>query len=115
MSEKHITVKEVTLNNNCPECYNNKGLILSFQQQFIETRFYKSITAKVNHKLACKVCNTTIYPVQWNEDIERVVAYQEKAFTPKNPSTYLKKISWVIIIIVLVLALSLTILVFYPK
>jgi len=97
MDDKFITVKEVVLKNNCPECYNNEGLRLTFKQRFIETKFYKSITADIKHNIACKTCNSIIYPVQWTEDIERVFEYQKKAFTPKKVSKRLKKAFWIAI------------------
>ncbi len=99
MTSKYITVKEVVLKNNCPECYNNEGLLLTFKQQFIETKFRKSITSEIKHEIECKICDTIIYPVQWTDDIERVFEYQKKAFTPKRASTYFKKASWIIIAI----------------
>ncbi|MFI1772941.1 hypothetical protein [Thalassobellus citreus] len=91
MQDKLILIKEVHLKNNCPECYSKEGLILSFKQRFIETKFKKSITTEVKHEIDCRTCNTSIYPVQWTDDIERVVAYQKKAFIPKKASTFLKK------------------------
>ncbi len=87
MSEKLITIKEVNLNNNCPECYGTNGLQLTFKQKFKETNLYKSITNETTQEIECKTCNTIIYPVMWTEDIERVFNYQQKAFTPKKPST----------------------------
>ncbi|TYA52990.1 hypothetical protein [Formosa maritima] len=107
MKEKFITIKEVSLNNNCPECYNNSGLQLTFKQKFVESRFYKSITKETSHQLECSNCNTSIYPVRWTEDIERVFNYQQKAFTPKTPSTKLKKAAWLLIIISLIVLLTL--------
>ena len=97
MHDTFILIKEVTLKNNCPECYSKEGLNLSFKQRFVETKFHKSIIPEVKHEIECKTCNTIIYPVQWTDDIERVVAYQKRAFIPKKASTYLKKISWIII------------------
>ncbi len=97
MSEKLITVKEVTLNNNCPECFSKEGLQLTFKQKFIETPFSKSITQDITTEMDCSICNTAIYPVSWTEDIERVYEYQLKAFTPKKTSTKLKKLSWILI------------------
>ena len=44
MAKKFFTLKEVKLNNNCPECYSNNGLQLTFKQQFVENAFYKAIT-----------------------------------------------------------------------
>src|SRR5690606_8126248 len=98
MEEKFITIKEVALNNNCPECYNTNGLQLTFKQKFVETRFYRSITKETTHLLACNTCNTNIYPVRWTEDIERVFNYHQKAFTPKAPKFKLKKSAWLLII-----------------
>lgn len=96
MTEKLINIKEVPLNNNCPECYNNNGLRFTFKQKIIENKFYKSITSEVKYELKCKTCNTVIYPVQWTDDIDRVVDYQKKAFQPKPKSTYLKKAFWIV-------------------
>ena len=97
MSENWITIKEVQLNNNCPECYSNSGLHLTFKQKFVETEFYKSLTSEVDHEIACKTCNTIIYPVRWKKDIEGVFEYHQKAFVPKKSSTKLKKLAWIII------------------
>jgi DNA-directed RNA polymerase subunit M/transcription elongation factor TFIIS len=97
MSENWITIKEVQLNNNCPECYNNSGLHLTFKQKFLETRFYKSITSEVDHEIFCKNCNTIIYPVRWKKDIESVFEYHQKAFVPKKSSIKLKKVAWIVI------------------
>jgi len=103
MSEKLITIKEVALNNNCPECYNNNGLHLKFKQKFIETRFYKSVTSDITYEIACKTCNTIIYPVRWKKDIEGVFEYHQKAFVPKKTAFKLKRLSWILIIIVVLI------------
>ena len=115
MSEKLVTVKEVALNNNCPECYSKNGLQLTFQQKFIETKFYKSITSEIIHKIECKTCNTKIYPVQWTEDIERVYEYQKKAFVQKKSSTYLKKTSWIVIILIVIVVVAIIFTVLYTN
>ena len=108
MESQYITIKSVDLNNNCPECYSREGLELTFKQKFKETKFFKSITQETLEKLKCKVCNTDIFPVMWTDGIERVVAYQKKAFIPKPASFKLKKITWILFIsldIVIVVAL----------
>ena len=94
MKESYITIKEVALKNNCPECGNNEGLRLTFKQKFIESRFYKSISKETSHTLTCKTCDTIIYPVSWNEDIERVFKYQQRAFVPKKASLKLNNKAW---------------------
>ncbi|GAA4804251.1 hypothetical protein [Litoribaculum gwangyangense] len=98
MPEKQFDIKEVTLKNNCPICFIREGLRLILKQKIKETKFYKSITSEVNYELVCKKCNSIIYPVQWTDDIDQVVDYQKKAVEPKKASTYLKKLSWVVII-----------------
>ena len=106
MAEKLIIIKEVNLNNNCPECYNTNGLQLTFKQKFKETNLYKSITNETTQEIECKTCNTIIYPVMWTKDIERVFEYQQKAFTPKKPSTKLKKKAWLVITLFVIIIIS---------
>jgi len=106
MDKKWITVKEVSLNNNCPECFSKDHLELTFKQQFIETKFSKSITQAISTEMHCNRCNTTIYPVNWTEDIERVYNYQMKAFTPKKASKKYKAPFLIIIGIIAVVVIS---------
>lgn len=98
MEEKLVTIKTVSLNNNCPECYNNEGLELTFKQKYKETSFIKSLTKEVVKELKCKKCNTIIYPGRWDNDIDRVVEYHHKAFSPKPSSYKLKRLSWIILV-----------------
>jgi hypothetical protein len=98
MKKQHITLKIANLNNNCPECYSNEGLRLSFKQEFIETMFYKSMTNNTTHHLDCTTCETPIYPARWTSDIDRIVDYHKKTFQPKPKSVKLKKRTWIIII-----------------
>ena len=106
MTERLITIKEVKLNNNCPECYNTNGLHLTFKQKFKENHLYRSITSETTQEIECKTCNTMIYPVMWTEDIERVFNYQKKAFVPKKATTQLKKRAWLLIGLFLALVIS---------
>ncbi|WP_047549972.1 hypothetical protein [Psychroserpens sp. Hel_I_66] len=99
MAHKYFTLKEVTLNNNCPECYSNEGLELTFKQRFIGNSFYKAITEDTINQMQCNTCNTDIFPVRWTNDIEQVVAYQKRAATPKPKSFKLKKLAWAFIIV----------------
>ncbi|WP_028872843.1 hypothetical protein [Psychroserpens burtonensis] len=95
--QNHFTLKEVQLNNNCPECYSNKGLELTFKQRFVENAFYKAITEERINEMHCNTCNTDIYPARWTNEIERVVAYQKRAIQPRLKSLKLKKLSWILI------------------
>lgn len=105
MEDKFLTIKIVPLNNNCPECYSIGGLVLTFKQKFIDARFYKSISSEITHEITCKTCHTTIYPVQWTNDIDRVFEYQKKAFIPKQKSIVLKKTFWMFILATITLIL----------
>lgn len=106
MKERLITIKEVVLKNNCPECYSNDGLRLTFKQKFIESYFYKSLTTETSHILTCKTCNTTIYPISWTDDIERVFKYHQRAYVSKKASFKLKRKAWVLIGITIALIIA---------
>jgi hypothetical protein len=111
MDETLIKVKEVNLNNNCPECYGKGGLMITFKQKVIENQFYKSITSDISHDIHCNTCHNTIYPEQWTDEIERIVEYQQKSFKPMESSTYIKKTSWIIISSVFIMLLVIGLLV----
>jgi len=97
-SQQYFTLKEVKLNNNCPECYSNEGLELTFKQKFVENAFYKAITQDIINDMYCNTCNTAIFPVRWTNDIEQVVAYQKRAVQVKPNSVKLKQLTWFVII-----------------
>lgn len=112
MKEKFFTVTEVVLNNHCPECYSNDGLQLTFKQKFVENAFYRAISNDVKHKMVCNNCNTEIFPVRWNDDLERVMEYQQKAFIPKSATFKLKKLSWILLIALIVIVVVLNLFLF---
>jgi len=111
MDKQWISVKAVSLNNNCPECFSKEGLELTFKQEFIDTRFSKSLTQNILTNMHCNNCDTVIYPERWTEDIERMYDYQMKAFTPKKASKKYKSLFWILIAILIVMILV-TLLVF---
>ena len=98
-TQQFFTLKEVQLNNNCPECYSNEGLELTFKQRLVENLFYKAITQDTIYEMHCNTCDTDIFPVRWTDDIEQVVDYQKRAVTPKSKSLKLKKAGWIFIIV----------------
>ena len=102
-TSQFFTLKEVKLNNNCPECYSNDGLQLTYKQNFKENAFYKAITNKTTKEMQCNKCNTQIFPVSWTDDIERVVSYQDRVLVPKPKSFKLKTLAWIFIIFDLIL------------
>jgi len=97
-AQQYFTLKEVQLNNNCPECYSNEGLELTFKQRFVENVLYKAISQDTIHEMRCNTCNTDIFPVRWTNDIDQVVAYHKRAVVPKPKSLKLKQLAWILII-----------------
>nr|WP_321221770.1 hypothetical protein [uncultured Psychroserpens sp.] len=104
--QNYFTLKEVQLSNNCPECYSNEGLELTFKQRFIENQFYKAVTEETINEMHCITCNTDIFPVRWTNEIEQVVNYQKRAATPKPKSLKLKKLAWIFIIVDLIILIG---------
>ncbi len=102
-SSKYFTLKEAKLNNNCPECYSTDGLQITFKQKFTENTFYKAITNDTLYDIHCYNCDTPIYPIQWTDDIDRVVDYQKRAIQPKSKSIKLKPLAWIIILLDLII------------
>jgi len=84
--EKLIVIKEANLNNNCPECFN-QDLNLTFYQKHTYGSLFHKTTGDLSHKLVCNTCKTTIYPVSWTEDIERMFSYYQKTAVPAKKSS----------------------------
>ncbi len=97
-TSKFFTLKEARLNNNCPECYSTEGLQITFKQKFTENAFYKAITNDTLYDIYCHNCDTSIFPIQWTDDIERVIKYQQRAVNPKPKSLKLKPLAWIVIL-----------------
>ncbi|WP_178986672.1 hypothetical protein [Winogradskyella helgolandensis] len=108
-SSRFFTLKEARIGNNCPECYSNDSLELTFKQKLIETKLYKAITDETVCQLRCLNCEVQIFPIRWTNDIERVVDYHKRGLKTKPKSTKLKPIALglvvfgVIVLIVIVL------------
>ena len=79
--ESYEVLREAPLNNNCPECFN-QDLTLRFSQRHLQRKLYHLTSREVRQELQCNTCKTILYPVQWTKDIERTVAYYEKALEP---------------------------------
>ncbi|MFC4723142.1 hypothetical protein ACFO5O_12470 [Geojedonia litorea] len=106
MENQFFTLKEVNINNHCPECYSREGLQLTFKQKFIETKLYKAITSHTNCLLICNICESPIFPVRWTDDIEQVVKYHHRAIKPKPNSIKFKKVTWLLIGLVAVIVIG---------
>lgn len=96
--KKHL-LHHARIHNNCPECFSAEGLEFKFYQLENETRWYRKASRNIEEVLLCHNCNHTIYPVNWNDDIERVYAYHKKLAIPRSPGYKLKPLAYLIILI----------------
>lgn len=99
-------IEQKIIANNCPECFANDALSLTFYQQCTEGSFFKRTTDEITNTLKCTKCNTDIYPVRWTEDIERVYEFYLKSIQPNKPSFKLTKISYVLIVFAIIAFIS---------
>ncbi|SRR5699024_5422292 len=97
------TIHTAHIKNNCPECYSTEGLIFKFIQKEKENAWYKKAEKQLLESLYCTNCNTEIYPVRWDEHIERVYQYNKKLVQPLDTKVHLKKRSKILIGICLLL------------
>ncbi|MCT8339550.1 hypothetical protein MG296_05760 [Flavobacteriaceae bacterium TK19130] len=86
---EHILLK-AELNNNCPECFATDGLELTFTQKEKLTKWYRKASPEIGEQLICHTCGTTLYPIRWTEDIERVYQYHKKRIRPLSSKMRLR-------------------------
>lgn len=111
MIETEHTVYSVELKNNCPECYSTDGLVLRFTQKEKENLWYLKVDKDVKGSISCTKCETDIFPVRWDEHIERVYDYYFKLMQPKPARTYFKSRFWVVFAAVILLLIAIVLLV----
>lgn len=87
------------LNSHCPVCFGTEGLEISLKQDEVSTVFYNKASTNVEENLYCHSCNNMIYPVNWNEDIEKVVDYHRKLAGPRKSYLQIKPLTYVIILV----------------
>ncbi len=100
--EKQVVIKEAVLNNNCPECFN-QNLKLTFFQKHTYGSFFHKTTGDLSHKLVCNTCHSTIYPVSWTEDIERMFTYYQKTAVPAQKSSKPTLLFYILMLVALAL------------
>ncbi len=98
--EKQVVIKEAVLNNNCPECFN-QNLKLTFFQKHTYGSFFHKTTGDLSHKLVCNTCHSTIYPVSWTEDIERMFTYYQKTAVPAQKSSKPTLLFYIVMLVAL--------------
>ncbi len=97
MTTNHILHK-ARIKNNCPECFANDGLEFIFSQEKTVKKLYTSASKDVKEKLFCHSCSNTIYPVNWDDDIDRVYQYNKKQVLPKRGGIKLTSISYLVML-----------------
>lgn len=100
--EKLAIIKEADLTNNCPECFNQE-LKLTFYQKHKYGKLFHRTTGEVSTEIKCKKCNSSIYPVNWTEDIERVFDYYQKMARPEKTSLKFTTLFYVSVLLLIVL------------
>lgn len=86
MKKKKNTLHTARLNNNCPECFKDDGLELTFSETEQKRTLGRKETT-FNDTLYCHSCKHTIYPVNWTPDIEKVYEYHKKQAVLTQPAT----------------------------
>ncbi|WP_224483995.1 hypothetical protein [Robertkochia aurantiaca] len=102
MSVNATLIKEAELSNNCPECYSNDSLRLQFYQKHLENLLYTKATSTITESLKCSKCKTTIYPVRYTEDIERVRDFYFKTLERPATGIKLRLLSWILLLAVII-------------
>lgn len=100
--EKLEVIKKADLTNNCPECFNQE-LKLTFYQKHKYGKLFHRTTAEVTHEIKCKKCDSSIYPVKWTEDIERVFDYYQKMAIPERTSLKFTTLFYILILLLIAL------------
>ncbi len=104
MKSEYIIIKETKLTNNCPECYSNDGMVLSFKQEKQKSKFLVRTKKNVIENIECAKCENTIYPGQWTDDIERVYDYHKKTISSKPASLKFTSLFYFLLFVILIIA-----------
>ncbi len=98
MSQKQNTLHIARLKNNCPTCFGSEELEFTFTQNENENVFFHRPSTKIEETLYCHNCKNIIYPVNWNQDIERVYDYNKKIAETKRRYLKVKPLFYILII-----------------
>jgi len=100
---EYITLKEASLNNNCPECYSTNGMVLSFKQKKLKSKLLIKTKGNVIESINCGTCENQIYPGQWTQDIERVYQYHKKTITSVPSSIKFTGLFYLLVFVILLM------------
>lgn len=98
--EKLVVLKEANIKNNCPECFHNELTVTFYQKQKFG-KFIHKTTSEVSNDIKCQRCHSTIYPVNWTDDIERSFNYYQKLAVPHKTSVKFTSLFYIVILILI--------------
>ena len=87
-----------SLKNNCPICYTTSGLEITFVQEEIENWYSIKNQKEILETIYCQNCKNIIYPVNWNENIEKTFNYHKKQVIPRSSRLQLKTIGYTMLV-----------------
>ncbi|MEP2936237.1 MAG: hypothetical protein ABJM06_12480 [Gilvibacter sp.] len=102
MKEFKKLIYTASLKNNCPECFSSDGITLEFRQLGRSNLWFSAYTEELESTMECDKCKSIIYPISWDDDIERVYDYHKKS-TQLEPTKKRWKLSAKILIALLIL------------
>lgn len=108
MIEHTNTLHTARLKNNCPTCFGTDGLEITFTQNEEENALFHKPNQKVEETLHCHNCKSTIYPVNWTEDIERVYDYNKKIAETNRQYLKVKPLFYILIIAAVIIVAAVT-------
>lgn len=79
MKEFKKLIYTASLKNNCPECFSSEGITLEFRQLGRTNLWFSAFTETLESTMQCDKCESIIYPISWDESIERVYEYHRKS------------------------------------
>ncbi|WP_224488715.1 hypothetical protein [Robertkochia flava] len=95
-----------TLSSNCPECFSNNSLLFTVSQKEVNTPWFYRLTDDLSEKIECQKCETTIYPVRYTDDIERVKAFYLRSMGTPTTTFRLKGLTYAILALIMVAAVA---------
>ncbi|WP_108867602.1 hypothetical protein [Aquimarina aquimarini] len=104
MKTEYIILKEAALTNNCPECYSTDGMVLSFKQKRVSSKFMVKTKNNIVENINCKKCESEIFPGQWTIDIERVYDYHKKTIPQTSGSLRFTKLFYLLLLLIIGIA-----------
>ena len=89
-ASKHI-LHSAIIKNNCPIGYTTSGLEITFEQEEIENWYSIKNQKKILETIYCQNSKNIIYPVKYNENIEKNFSYHKKQVIPRSSLLRLKQ------------------------